>query len=123
VEKLRAEGFGTLETEKEHDGRANGVWNNGVWRVVISVPRPQPERRLEPRKAIPVAFAVWDGSRNERNGQKAFSFWQTINLGAPARRPALLVPLLSSLGGLLIAALAVLVGLRLWRARRAGRRA
>ncbi len=121
VEKLRAEGFGTLETQKEQDGSANGVWKDGVWRVVVTVLRSQPERSLEPGKVIPVAFAVWDGSLNERNGQKAFSFWQSLTLEAPARM-GVLVPLLSGIGGVVVIVLAALVGLRLWRRRRlAGR--
>jgi hypothetical protein len=34
-----------------------------------------------PGKTYSVAFAVWDGANNERNGQKSTSQWVNLNLG------------------------------------------
>ena len=74
---------------------------------------------------------MWDGSRDERNGQKAFSFWHDLSLGEAPQpvTPAVpageddsgggvLVPLVGSLGGVAVAAVAALIGFRVWRGRR-----
>ncbi|MBI2935687.1 MAG: hypothetical protein HYY31_02595 [Chloroflexi bacterium] len=126
VQKMRAEGFGTIEPHPTQDAQGRGLWRDGSWQIFISVPRKQAAFTFEEGTTVPIGFAVWDGSRNERNGQKAFSFWNNLSLGAPVREKApgggILVPLLSGLGGVLVAALVVLVGLRVWRARQAGDR-
>lgn len=122
VQKMRAEGFGTIEPDRTQDARGVGVWRDGGWRIVVSVPRKQAKFVFQEGSVVPVAFAVWDGSRNERNGQKAYSLWNSLSVGAPARgqaaRGGVLVPLLGSIAGVVVAALAVLLGLRLWRMRR-----
>ena len=85
VEKLTAEGFGTLKTSVEQDGEAQGVMDQGLWRVVIAVPRVQKAFTLEQGQVLPLGFAVWDGSRGERNGRKAFSLWNELTLGESER--------------------------------------
>ena len=130
IQKMRAEGFGTIEPVATQDASGMGAWEEGKWRVAISLPRQQSNFRFGEGTAVPFAFAVWDGSKGERNGQKAFSFWHDLSLkvapvGATAT-PAtsedgggggLLVPLLGSIGGVAVAAAAALIGFRLWRGR------
>jgi hypothetical protein len=85
VQKMRAEGFGTLEPSETQDGKGMGTWKDGEWRIVISIPRKQEQFTFAEGSLVPLSFAVWDGSRSERNGQKAFSDWQETRLGpAPA---------------------------------------
>ena len=81
---------------------------------------------------------VWDGSRDERNEQKAYSQrgWDLMSMGEPApgatatpilsptavpgetpEGGGILVPLLGSVGGLVVAAVAAVFGFRLWRTR------
>jgi hypothetical protein len=128
IQKMRAEGFGTIEPADPQDARGAGVWNGGDWRIVISIPRQQPKFTLAEGMEIPFGFAVWDGSRNERNGQKAFSQWKTTLLGTelpgavpftpPGRREkggGILAPVLGGVGGAVALVLAVLIGLRLRR--------
>ena len=129
VHKMRAEGFGTIEPDGTQDAKGLGVWRDGVWRIAVSVPRKQAKFTFEEGAIVPLAFAVWDGSRSERNGQKAYSYWNNMNVGVPVPGATpttpgevpgggFLVPLLSSIGGLAVVAVAALIGLRLWRARR-----
>ncbi|MDP6403368.1 MAG: ethylbenzene dehydrogenase-related protein, partial [SAR202 cluster bacterium] len=82
VQKMKAEGYGTIEPADEQDAMGVGVWSEGVWRIVISVPRGQANFSFEEGAIFPMAFAVWDGSRNERNGQKAFAEWQDLELAS-----------------------------------------
>lgn len=95
IQKLRAEGFGTLEPDETQDARGMGAWSDGGWRIVISVPRKQVKFTVEEDAVIPLAFAVWDGSRDERNGQKAYSQWKEMKL-IPATQDATRVPVPSS---------------------------
>lgn len=85
VAELNAEGFGTLTPQPGDDQqiRGSGLWREGRWRVVMVRPlktdSPR-DRQLAPGESIPVAFAVWDGSQRDRNGQKAVSIWQQLRL-------------------------------------------
>jgi len=128
--KMRAEGFGTLEPAEAQDVGGMGVWREGRWRVAISLPWQHGNFNFGEGNAVPFAFAVWDGSRNERNGQKAFSLWHDLSLSiAPvaAATPAssedngtggdFPVPLPGSIGGVAVAAAAALIGFRMWRGR------
>ena len=118
IQKMRAEGFGTIEPDQAQDAQGKGLWKDGGWRIVVSVPRKQPKFTFEDGLTVPLALAVWDGSRNERNGQKAFSQWNSLNVGAT--REGLGSTLALSLGGVgvaIVAALAIVFGLRLRRSR------
>lgn len=128
VQKMRAEGFGTIAPDDTQDAAGMGAWDEGKWKVVISLPRQQSQFKFEEGTVLPFSFAVWDGAHGERNGQKAYSFWHDLSLGpAPATilTPAaedddgggFLIPLLGSVGGVAIAAVAAVVGFRLWRGR------
>ena len=128
VQKMRAEGFGTIEPDAEQDAEGMGIWHEGRWRVAFFFPRQQSRFKFEEGTPLPFSFAVWDGAQGARNRQKAFSFWHDLSLGpAPAiiTTPTsdddggggFLVPLLSSVGGVAVAAVAALVGFRIWRGR------
>ncbi|MBO94044.1 MAG: hypothetical protein CMI32_03985 [Opitutales bacterium] len=129
IQKMRAEGFGTLEPDAAQDAQGMGAWFEGRWRVVISIPRQQSRFRFEEGSVLPFSFAVWDGAHGERNGQKAFSFWHDLSLGAaPASiltptsdddGGGFLMPLLGSVGGVAVAAVATVIGFRVWRGRQA----
>ena len=89
VEDLIAGGFGSLTSQSE-DGQnvqGFGVWNGGGWRVIFSRDLSSPESEdiiLVPGRLYSVAFAAWDGSNGERNGQKSTSQWISLGLeGAP----------------------------------------
>lgn len=80
VEDLIGGGFSTL-TSKRKQGRVKGQarWKRGVWQVVMTRPlasgESENEARLEPGRLQAIAFAVWNGENEERNGQKAVAPW------------------------------------------------
>lgn len=83
-----AEGLGTSRAVSAEGVRAQGVWKEGRWRVVIAralrVQTSEPVVQLEPGTATGYAVAVWEGSHRERAGIKAFSGdWRELRL-APA---------------------------------------
>ncbi len=117
VQKMRAEGFGTIEPHPSQDAQGKGAWSDGTWRIAIAVPRQQERFHLNEGMSLPVGFAAWDGSRDERNGQKAYSFWYTLSMGEPSRGVS--TPVLGGIAAVIVAALVAAVGFRLWRGRRA----
>jgi hypothetical protein len=64
--------------------RATGMWADGRWTVVmtraLSVRSGEDGVSLEPSGRASVAFAVWDGSHQDRNGQKSVTVWQDLEL-------------------------------------------
>lgn len=92
IEDLNAGGFGTL-TAQVADGQnvqGFGAWEAGQWRVIFSRDLSSSEADdviFLPGKTYSVAFAVWDGANNERNGQKSTSQWVNLQFGS-ASQPA-----------------------------------
>jgi complex iron-sulfur molybdoenzyme family reductase subunit gamma len=91
VQNLVAGGFGTLEVTEVGSLQGHGEHEDGRWTVVFTRPF-QPTGDLQPLfdggTPVDVAFAVWDGSRQERDGLKSVSaFIQlTITPEDPPRR-------------------------------------
>lgn len=100
VEKLEAEGFGTLTPlpRERQDGFGNAVWKDGGWRLVVAVPRAQERFAFRQGMTVPVAFAAWDGGKTERGGEKAVSTWYFLSLEQPIGTFALLSPALAFVG-------------------------
>ena len=76
VNNLVAGGFGTLTATDNGDLQGHGVYSGGRWTVVYSRPF-EPSGELQPAfggdQPIDVAFAIWDGSKHERDGIKSVS--------------------------------------------------
>jgi hypothetical protein len=91
VEDLSAIGFGTLTTQPPEAQNVHGAseYRDGVWRVVMSraLSDGDPnDAALRPGgPSAVVAFAVWDGSRGDRDGQKSVSTWLSLALPTPER--------------------------------------
>jgi hypothetical protein len=86
VEDLIAGGFGTLTSQAVEGQNVQGFgeWKDGRWRVIFS--RDLPAATAEDvsfavGKTHAIAFAVWDGANEERNGQKSTSQWLSLQLG------------------------------------------
>jgi mono/diheme cytochrome c family protein len=63
--------------------RAHGTWSNGRWSVLMTRPlvvSPEDGLSLEPGSRASVAFAVWDGSQQDRDGQKLITIWQDLEI-------------------------------------------
>ncbi|KAB2849723.1 MAG: hypothetical protein F9K44_07085 [Hyphomicrobiaceae bacterium] len=100
VEKLEAEGFGTLTTlpADRQDARGKATWKDGVWSLVLILPRAQARFSFAPGMTIPIAFAAWDGAKRERGGEKAVSTWYFMSLEKPISTLAYVSPVLAFLG-------------------------
>lgn len=100
VEKLGAEGFGTLTAlpPDRQDASGKAVWNEGVWSLLLSLPRAQDRFSFTPGMTVPVAFAAWDGSRRERGGEKAVSTWYFLSLEKPIGTAAYASPAIAFAG-------------------------
>jgi len=63
---------------------AHGEWRDGKWVVVFSramtMPGEQDGVSLAPGDRVSAAFAIWDGSHRDRNGQKLITIWQDLEL-------------------------------------------
>lgn len=76
AEEAVAQGVGTLTAHPPVSVKveARGVWGEGRWRVILR----RPLEGNSPGKRV--AFAVWDGHAEDRNGQKSFSVWNELTL-------------------------------------------
>jgi hypothetical protein len=78
VQDLRAEGPGTITPVAETTSNGDGDWQASEWNVVISRPLPPAVRAS---KRTQVAFAIWNGSRQEVGARKMRTLWVPISLG------------------------------------------
>lgn len=94
VEDLNAVGFGTLTSQSASGQNVHGAsaFRDGRWRVVMSrelAPDDPNDAALRAgTAATTVAFAIWDGSRGDRDGQKSVSTWLALTFERAA--PSLL---------------------------------
>lgn len=66
---MEAQGRGT--TRRTGQGfPARGVYRAGLWRVTLELP--------DLPAGVPLAFAVWNGSQQDRDGRKYFSVWHWL---------------------------------------------
>lgn len=61
---------------------AQGKWTEGRWAVVMAAPLKSLTSpvSLKPGQRVSVAFAIWNGSRRDRDGQKWITIWQDLVL-------------------------------------------
>lgn len=84
AENLWADGFGSLARLPVQDVKAYGRHRDGKWQVAFyrAFRSAEPKAgKLSPTPAArqPIAFAVWDGRNNERDGFKAVTMsWQSL---------------------------------------------
>lgn len=80
VEDLIAEGPGTLSPAARQASNGHGIRTANGWAVTLVRPLPA---GLVPGKRSQVAFAVWDGARDEVGARKMRSVWVPIALEVP----------------------------------------
>jgi hypothetical protein len=76
VHNLVAGGFGTLEPAAVDTVVGQGEYGGEQWRVVFARSLSAPDEQqpsFEEGNQFDVAFAVWDGHRSDRDGQKSVS--------------------------------------------------
>ncbi len=67
--RMEAHGRGTTR-RTEQSFPARGVYRAGEWQLVLELPNA--------KTASPLAFAVWNGSQQDRDGRKYFSIWHWV---------------------------------------------
>jgi hypothetical protein len=92
VEDSIAGGFGGLTSQPATGQNVDGAgeWVDGNWRVVFSrelVSNEPVDASFTPGTVYPMAFAVWDGENEERNGRKSTSQWISLQLEEEAEAP------------------------------------
>ena len=85
IEELSAEGAGTLISKKGIENTTGeAIWKNGEWIVVFRRPLIVSDKesvQFKTGEKMPIAFAVWDGSKKESAGRKAVSpAWAEIEV-------------------------------------------
>lgn len=70
----RGPGSVTFKPPTTQNVQAQGTWNEGRWTVVLRAPLDHPAEGN-----ISIAFALWDGTQRDRNGQKQVSIWHDLN--------------------------------------------
>jgi mono/diheme cytochrome c family protein len=85
VEELNSEGFGSITPQpaEYQNVEGTGVWKDGEWTVVFTrtfAVSGKWDAILDKKEPLLVAFAVWDGEKEDRNGRKVISVWQRLNI-------------------------------------------
>jgi len=85
AEDLAAQGFGTLRARPPVDRavKAAGRYETGTYQVQFTRElraKGESAVQLERGAMVQVAFAVWNGSAGDRNGQKSVTIWQELVL-------------------------------------------
>ena len=77
-------GSTTFRFTKSQLVSASGRWSQGRWTVLmrrsLNVASPDDGLTLVPGQRASVAFAIWEGSHRDRNGQKQVTIWQDLVL-------------------------------------------
>lgn len=85
TQTLAAEGFGTLTKQSSDGVEVKGHWKDGSWRVVFKrAIKSEGEHHIslnpDNQGLVPLALAVWNGEKGQRNGRKQLSAWRVLYL-------------------------------------------
>lgn len=83
VDNLVATGNGTLTADPTPLVQGWGAWRDGVWRVVLTRPFTvgrEGNVSFAPDDYKDVAFAVWDGGAEERDGMKSVASFMALDV-------------------------------------------
>jgi complex iron-sulfur molybdoenzyme family reductase subunit gamma len=81
-----AAGFGSLTAAPLGWMKTGMAWQPKTkrWRALFVRPLKAPEHSVD-AAIVPIAFALWDGARDQRGGNKVLSAWHVLRL--PGRAP------------------------------------
>lgn len=82
VDEIFAEGFGTSSVIKNVEAMAHGEWNKNGWTVVITRPLVREEgSHLNVGEDSFVAFAIWQGGKDEVGSRKSVTMqWTPLSI-------------------------------------------
>ncbi|HHY85275.1 MAG TPA: c-type cytochrome [Verrucomicrobia bacterium] len=83
IEDANARGFGSFRSQpiSRQNVTGKGIWHDGFWSVMFVRElrsRDPDDVQFTRRRAVPVAFAVWNGEQGDRNGRKMISNWYQL---------------------------------------------
>ena len=87
VDNLIAAGFGTLTPDPDSTVTGWGAWRDGRWRVVFQRPMMasgEGNVNLPVDARTSMAFAVWDGGAQERDGMKSVGNFVSLDVSSKA---------------------------------------
>ncbi|MFQ5970563.1 MAG: ethylbenzene dehydrogenase-related protein, partial [Nitrososphaerales archaeon] len=113
IEELVAEGFGTLTTQEQQNTLGKGVYENGIWKVVMLRPMltgDMTDKQFEPGEKTNIAFAIWDGGNEEVNGRKSVALWHNFEVeqGVVGQEPLVVPP--AAEGASMMVVSAIIIG-------------
>ena len=76
IAELSSTGPGTITFKNVENTSGDARWENGEWAVIFRRPltvKDSESVQFKPGEKMPVAFAVWEGSRMETGGRKGVS--------------------------------------------------
>lgn len=78
VDEIYAEGFSTSSVQEGHQSAGKGEWKDGAWTLVITRPLAiEGGSSLQPGGKSHVAFAVWQGGKDEVGSRKSLTMMWT----------------------------------------------
>ncbi len=84
IEEMTAHGFGSSTHISTTPSRGRGTWQDGKWYVVLDRPIASSDPLIKRFNENPnqqlVAFAVWDGSADNRGGRKNITNWSPMKI-------------------------------------------
>jgi hypothetical protein len=116
VDNLLAGSFGTLTAAPDQMVQGKGEWRDGKWRVVFArdLKVTGDYAQFSQGEKTNIAFAVWDGAKQERDGMKSVSQFVTLDVSPEAAKAAPGVALSGQEIGLLaVAGVVLTLGLAL----------
>lgn len=90
VQDLAAQGFGTIAPLADQTVKGKGTYSDGHWEVVFKRSLGSPAKghtAFAKGSSTDVAFAVWDGANQERNGKKSVSQFVTLQMSESTVAP------------------------------------
>jgi DMSO reductase family type II enzyme heme b subunit len=83
IEDANARGFGSFKSQplSQQNVEGSGVWHDGFWNVLFVrdlKSKDADDVKFLAGKAVPVAFAIWNGEQRDRNGRKMISNWYQL---------------------------------------------
>lgn len=93
IEDANAAGFGSFRSQplKQQNVQGKGIWHDGFWSVVFIRDlrsKDADDVKFASDKSVPVAFAIWNGEQDDRNGRKMVSNWYQMILDDGKSRTA-----------------------------------
>ncbi len=93
--EFNAKGPGTLTIQNNQDIKAEGMYRNGLYRVLFKRPlltKDENDTRFEPGRFVPFSVQVYDGRNKEEGNRATISAWYYLILEPPTPLKVYVLP-------------------------------